>query len=113
MILIGVLLAATLVGLAAFWKALITWLKRVIEQVGKMIGAVVEGVKTFIVRLSDGIKNVAKSYSKNKVNGAWEETISRKSVAERDIPPELIARVNAKLGKEVDTTEELLAELKN
>lgn len=77
----------------------------------EIIKTVVEGVKTFVIKLGDKIKNIAKHYSKNKISNEWEETVVKKDVDERDVPEELLAKVKATQGNEVDTTDMLAIQL--
>jgi len=103
--------AVLIAGVALFWQELLDWLKRGIEKVKQAIGAAIEGAKTFIVQMSDGIKNVAKYYSKNKLTDEYEETVTKKAVNENEVPEELRMKIRMHMNVEVDTTEDLLAKL--
>ena len=105
------LLLTTAVVLAGFWKELVDWMRRAAEKVKQMIQSTIEGVKTFIVRMSDGVKNIAKYYSKNKLTNEYEETVTKKAVNENEVPEELRAKIRMRLDVEIDTTAELLAKL--
>jgi len=111
MIGIALLLAAALVALAVFWKELIEWIRRAIDKIKQIVSGVLAGVKTFIVRMSDGLKNIAKYYSKDKITNEYEETVTKKAVDENEVPEELRAKIKAQMNVEVDTTEELMLKL--
>ena len=103
--------AVLVAGVALFWRELLDWLKRGVEKVKEIVGAALEGAKTFVVQLSDGVKNVAKYYSKNKITEEYEETVTRKAVNENEVPEELRIKIRMHMNVEIDTTEELLAKL--
>ena len=105
------LAAAVAVGLAIFWKDIVAWIQRAIEKIKQVIPGILEGVKTFLVRLKDGLKNIAKYYSKNKITKEYEETVTQKAVNEDQVPAELRAKANVNINMEVDTTNELMAQL--
>ena len=111
MILIPLLIGAALVGIAVFWKELISWMQRAINKVKQIISGALEGAKTFIVKMTDGIKNIAKYYSKNQLTNEYEETVTKKVVNENDVPEELRNRISMHINVEVDTTVELLGKL--
>ncbi|GHV31524.1 hypothetical protein FACS1894167_13990 [Synergistales bacterium] len=102
----AILLGVAAVGflLATFWEEVRTWLIRGWEELKKISEIVVAGVKTFAVRLADGIGNIAKYYSRNKITNEWEETVTRKKVNESDVPPDLVARFKGST-VEVETTD--------
>jgi len=101
---------AVLVGIA-FWDELVGWMKRGIEKVKQMMQVAIEGAKTFIARMSDGVKNIAKYYSKNKLTNEYEETVTKKAVNENEVPEELRAKIRMQMNVEIDTTAMLLAKL--
>ena len=111
MIPILLLAAGIAIGVALFWKELVSWMQRAIEKVKQIVSGVLEGAKTFIARMSDGLKNIAKYYSKNKITNEYEETVTKKAVNENDVPEELRAKISMKMNVEIDTTTELLAKL--
>jgi nucleoside diphosphate kinase len=113
MIPILLLLGAVVVGLTVFWKQLVEWMKRIVQKLKEVLKVPIEGMKTFITRTKDGLKNIAKSYSKNKITGEFEETITRKAVNESDVPAEIRAKISGTFDIEIDTTEELLAQLQH
>lgn len=100
--------AVFIAGLVVFWKKIVEWIKKALEKIKEVLGVVVEGVRTFIIRTEDGLKNKSVYYNKNKINKEWEETVYFKKVEESEVPPEILAKVNAQaIGVEVSTTEEL------
>jgi C4-type Zn-finger protein len=110
---LAILTLALIAGAALYWKSLIDFVKKSIEKIIRVTQKVVEGFKTFTVRLVDGFKNLAKSYSKNKLTDEWEETVTKKSVDERDIPKEIKDRIYNRINIEIDTSQMLLAQLQH
>lgn len=87
---------------------MVEWIKKAVVKIKEVLGVVVKGVRTFIMKTRDGLKNKAKYYNENKITKEWEETVYTKSVDESEVPPEILAKLNAqKIGVEVATTEEL------
>lgn len=111
MIALSIILALSAVfiaGLVVFWKKIVEWIKKASNRIQEVLGVVVEGTKTFIVRTKDGLKNKSVYYNKNKITKEWEEVIYFKKVDESEVPPEILAKVNAHaIDTEVSTTEEL------
>lgn len=110
MILTTLLLGAALVGIvAAFWKDLVNFLKKAVEKVRQLVDGIVYGCRVFLKKLSEGIKEISRHYS--KVDQHWEETTVTKIVSESDVPAEILARANGY--QELDITDELEMELAN
>lgn len=100
--------AIFITGLVVFWRKMVEWIKKAVVKIKEVLGVVVKGVRTFIMKTRDGLKNKAKYYNENKITKEWEETVYTKSVDESEVPPEILAKLNAqKIGVEVATTEEL------
>ena len=100
--------AIFITGLVVFWRKTVEWIKKAVVKIKEVLGVVVKGVRTFIMKTRDGLKNKAKYYNENKITKEWEETVYTKSVDESEVPPEILAKLNAqKIGVEVATTEEL------
>lgn len=63
----------------------------------------------FIEKMSDGVKEISRHYS--KVADHWEETIVTTRVSESEVPPEILKR--AQQYEEMDITDELEMQLEN
>ncbi len=99
--------------LREFWKKMVNWIKKAAKKIEEVLGVVVEGTRTFIVRTQDGLENKSYYYNVNKLSGELEETVYTKKVQESEVPPEIKAKVNAQpIGVEVSTTEEFRGELR-
>ena len=109
MIPIAIILAAALiVGLAAFWKEIVAWIKKAVEKLKAALGIIVKGTKTFTMKTREGLKNRAKHYNENDITGEWEETVVSTIVDESEVPPEILKKVRIQvIDIEVETTEEL------
>lgn len=100
--------AVFIAGLIVFWKELVKWIKKAVNKIKEVLGIMVQGTRTFIVRTREGFKNKAKYYNENKITKEWEETVYVRNVDVSEVPPEILAKVNAQgIGVEVSTTEEL------
>lgn len=115
MIALSIILALSAVfiaGLVVFWKKIVEWIKKASNKIKEVLGVVVEGVRTFIIRTEDGLKNKSVYYNVNKITGELEATVYTKKVDESEVPPEILAKVNAQpINTEVSTTEELRLQL--
>lgn len=111
MISIAIILALSAVfimGLVTFWRKMIEWIKKAVNKIMEVLGIAVEGTRTFIVRTREGLKNKAKYYNQNKITKEWEETVYTKNVDESEVPPEILAKVNAQdFDVDVSITKEL------
>lgn len=111
MIAIAAIFALTtlfIIGLAVFWKDIVEWIKKVVNKIQEMLGIVVQGTRTFIIRTREGLKNRVKFYNQNKLTGEWEETVHTKNVDESKVPADILAKVRKQsVDVEVPTTEEL------
>ena len=104
--------AVFITGLVVFWRKLVEWLQKAAKKIQEVLGVVVEGTRTFIMRTREGLKNKAKYYSKNKITHEWEETIYTKSVNEEEVPAAILAKVHKQdIDVEISTTEELRLEI--
>lgn len=91
-----------------YWDELVKWIKDTAKKLKKLYGIVVEGVKTFLVRVRGGFEERAKHYSQNKSGSEFKETTVIRSVTESEIPPDILEKMrHTRLNKEVETTEEL------
>lgn len=114
MIAISIILGAVLFAVAFFWKDIVEWIKKAVDKIRQVFGVVVDGVKTFLIRTREGLKERAKYYNKNKMTKEWEEKITTKDIDENDVPADILAKVKkAEIGVEVSTTEELKLVLNN
>lgn len=106
MILSAIILGATLIAgatiVATFWNEITTWLRNTITKVKQMIDGVVYGAKVFVKKISEGIQEISKHYSKN--GQKWTETISTREVSESEVPEDI--RRKAYLNTETDITSE-------
>lgn len=103
---------AAIALLAVYWQNIIEWIKKAVNKIKDVLGVVVEGTRTFIMRTHDGLKNKAIYYHRNKITKEWEEITYQKDVDESEVPPEILAKVNAQeLDVEVSTTKELQLEI--
>lgn len=94
--------------IAAFWKEIQAWLKKVLEKIRVVVKGTVEGVRVFFSRLHGVGKEISKNYT--KVGMKWKETVVVKNVEIDEIPEEY--RKNLAIeGKEYDYTNELEREL--
>ena len=113
MILSTIILAATVVAgaslISKYWNSIIGWLKRAINKVKEIIGAVVYGTKVFIKKMKEAIKEISKHYSQDEI-GRWKETIVTREIPESEVPPEIRAKA-MQMNNEVDITEELELQL--
>jgi uncharacterized protein (UPF0297 family) len=113
MIPILLLIGGAIIGaiVALYWRELLSWMQRAIEKIKQIAKGVLEGAKTFIARMHDGIKNIAKYYSRDMITNEYEETVTKKAVNESDVPEELRAKIRLQMDVEFDTTDEFLAKL--
>lgn len=102
------LTAAFIMGLVAFWKNIVQWIKKAVDRIKEVLGVQVQGTRTFVKKCAEGFKNVSKYYSENKLTGEWEENVLTQSVSEKEIPAEILAKVKkSAVGREISTTKEL------
>lgn len=94
--------------LAAYWNNLVDWLKRAIKKVSEIVKTVVYGSKVLIRKISEGLKEISKHYSKDEI-GRWQETIVTKTIPESEVPKEI--REKAENVYEYDLTDELELQL--
>lgn len=107
-IIFGAVLAAGVVGIVAtFWNNIIDFLKKAVEKVKQIVVGIVYGCKVFVKKLSEGVREISRHYS--KVDGYWQETTVTKTISEREVPPEILERANAQT--ELDITDELELQL--
>ena len=100
------LLGAVIVGIvAAFGDELLDFVKKGLKKVRKVINGTIEGVKIFVKKLQDGVKEIAKYYS--KAGQKWEETTITRTISEDELPEEIRNKKSYKKNKETEITEEL------
>ena len=108
MILIPLLLGAALIGVvAAFWKDLVSFLKKAVEKVQQIVAGTVYGFKELKKKIHEGVKEISRHYS--RVDQHWEETTITRIVSESEVPPEILERARA--NEELDITDELEMQL--
>lgn len=94
--------------IAAFWKEIVNWMKRILDKVKTMIQGTIEGSKIFFARMQGTGKEIAKNYV--KVGTKWQETIVEKTVELSEIPPEYLEKMTMD-EREYDFTDELERQL--
>jgi hypothetical protein len=109
MIFIGLLFGALALVAASFWKELVEWMRRVVEKVREVTAKAVAGVKIFVRKVSEAIKEIAKNYSQDE-QGRWHETIVTRQISESDVPKDILEKVK-RTRDEVDVTKELELQL--
>lgn len=113
MILTAVLIAATVIAgvgiVATFWNDFVSFLKSSIEKVKSLVSGIVYGCRVFIRKLSDGVKEISRHYS--KVEQHWEETTVTRTIPENEVPPDILKR--AMNDSEMDITDELEMQLES
>jgi hypothetical protein len=109
MIFIGLLFGALALVAASFWKELVEWMRRVVEKVREVTAKAVAGVKIFVRKVSEAIKEIAKNYSQDE-QGRWHETIVTRQISESVVPKDILEMVK-RTRDEVDVTKELELQL--
>ena len=100
------LLGAAIVGIvAAFWDELLDFVKKGLKKVRKIVKGTVEGLKVFVQKLRDGVKEIARYYA--RVGQNWEETTITRTISEDELPEEIRNKKRYKKNKETEITEEL------
>lgn len=98
--------AGVLVGIglvAVFWNDIVSFLKKAVNKVKELVSGVVYGFKVFVKKISEGIKEISRHYS--KVGQQWQETTITRNVSESEVPEEI--RNKAMYSEELDITDEL------
>lgn len=104
--------AALITGLLVFWRKIVEWIKKAAAKIKQVLGIAVDGVKTFVAKTAEGLKNISKHYYKNQQTKEWEEVVYKKSVDESEVPADILAKVRkTPANTEVSTTEELKLEI--
>ena len=99
--------ALALAGIGLYWKKIAEWIKKAASKVEEVLHVAVEGVRTFVQKTADGLKNISKHYNQNKVTHEWEEHVFNKLVSENDIPEEILMKLNGcSMNEEISTTKE-------
>lgn len=115
---IGAALFAGAVVVGVFWNEIKEFVNKSIRKIREIvIPSAIAGFKTFlqtgsVARALYAAKNVAiqKFYSR-KETGQWQETVITREISEKDIPADILAKINRSSGKEVDITDEVAEEL--
>lgn len=108
MILTALILGVVGALLVSFWDEIVNWLKKVVHKVADLIKRTVVGVKIFLKKMSEAIKEIAKNYSQDE-NGRWHETIVTREIPESEVPADILAKVRK--SKEIDVSNELELQL--
>lgn len=108
MIDIALIVGAGLFLLATFWDEIVDWLQKAVSAVKKAIKGILYGVKVLVNKTKEGVREIAKYYSKNGTQ--WEETTKSRIVAEYDVPEDI--RRRAEYEGEVDISKQVEEKLK-
>ncbi len=103
----GLLLGGVVI--ATFWKEIVGWIQRAAAKVRERIGHIVYGVKIFVKKMSEAVKEISRHYSKSEA-GQWNETIVTREVPESKIPKD-ISQLAKRSSGEVDISNELELQL--
>lgn len=107
------LVGAAVVGavvVAAFWKEIAAWLKRVWEKLPPVVKQTLQGAKSFIEKVAAAVRNVWYYYSYNQETQKWTETVVSREVDESSIPKEIRAKMKG--SSKIDITDEAEGQLK-
>lgn len=102
--------AAVIAGiglLAEFWNDITAWLRKAVNKVKEVVGRISFGVRVFVKKIQEGLKEISKHYSKTGTE--WEETVVTRKIPESQVPDEIKAKAYSY--KETDITEELELQL--
>lgn len=118
MILTGVILGASLVGLgvffAKFWHPIHEWVKKAIESVQSSIKNTVLGIFLLVRRTADGAyKKISRNISKNGEKYVQTDVVSNKPISASEVPKEILAKAEAANRNDTDITENYRKVLKN
>ena len=96
------LLGAVIVGIvAAFWDELLDFVKKGLKKVKRTV----ELLKVFVQKVQNGVKEIARYYS--RAGQKWEETTITRTISEDELPEEIRNKKSYKKNKETEITEEL------
>ena len=93
--------------LATFWDDLVDWLNGAIETVKATVRGIYRGVKVFVQKTWEGVKEISKHYS--QVGEHWEETVVKRTISASEVPEDILRMASS--GQEVDITRELELQL--
>lgn len=103
-------LALAGIALAAYWKEIANWLKRIWQKLPSSIKDRLQGAVALVRKIGDTFKNVMKYYSYDKDTKKWSETVVTKEVNESEIPDHIRSRLIKQ--NETDISEDLEEQLK-
>ncbi len=101
-LIVGAAIIAGVGLLARFWNDITSWLKKAINKVAQVTGAISYGVTVFVRKISEGLKEISNHYTKKQ--NQWEETIVTKTIPENEVPKEI--REKASTSYDTDITAE-------
>ena len=104
--LIGSLTIFALRKLTALWRKIVSWIKKQIQKVIKII----EGFKYFIAGRVNGMVERLHEYWKEDEQWYRKETVEK--ISEKEVPPEILEKYNRKKGNKVMTEYDATQELK-
>lgn len=109
LILLGAAAVVGAVALAAFWKEIVGWIKKVYEKLPESIKQNLQGAMAFVERVEGALKNIMNYYSYNEQTQKWTETVVSREVDPSSIPDHI--REKIKHSSKVDITDELQEKL--
>ncbi|EPH37530.1 hypothetical protein L291_0403 [Acinetobacter guillouiae MSP4-18] len=105
------LLLGALVGgaIIAYWEELVSFAKKVFENLPLVVKNTILGVASYIARVKTEfgfkLQDKVSFFSKDKQTNEWTETIATKTVNESEVPKEILAKLRQQ--QQVETTDEL------
>ncbi len=107
-IILGAVITAAAVGIVrAFWEDILSFLKKAVNRVKQMVAGILYGSKVFIRKLSEGVREISRHYS--KVDEHWEETTVTRTVPASEVPEEFLKKAGYDV--ELDITDEMELQL--
>lgn len=104
----GAVIIAGVGLLASFWNDITEWLKKAINKVQSIVQGIVYGVTVFVRKVSEGIKEISKHYS--KFQNQWEETCTTRTVSESEVPEEIRKKASSSYDTDITHDYELQLE---
>ncbi len=108
-LLLGAVAVVGAVALAAFWKEIVQWIKKVYNKLPDSVKQNLQGAKAFLEKLGTAIKNIMKYYSYNENTEKWTETTTEREVSEDEVPKEFLEKMKYK--SKLDITDDVQEKL--
>lgn len=100
------ILGAVVGGLVvSYWKDIVIWVKETYEKLAPYIKLGMQGMVSYIEKMSTNFKNIVNYYSYDEKNCEWTETVMTKTVSEKQIPKEILEKLKSRT--KIETTKEL------